>query len=184
MPPFQYPSQQPQASERTVYVRMLEFQVLANHGKLVPGDIIRVPESEAKRLVEFIEIAEPATHEEFQAYREQKAAEAETRIAELNRPRFNRRMLNANEVNANYAALANDPSKFDPSMLPEKKNIDPRLKRRAPGPGRIKRSNTRTLQDLSNEGASETQAPAKGKTTAETAAPGGVLPPDGDDGDD
>lgn len=109
----------PQTQESMYFVEMLEPQSDSDIGrKLKIGDVIRVPESKARRLVEHTGIGKLVTERAYNNHVEKKRVAAEEARARAAQPQFGAHIANANALNANFAALSRDPDAFDASGLP------------------------------------------------------------------
>lgn len=101
------------------YVEMLEPQSDAELGrKLKMGEVLRVPEDKARRMVEHTGIAKLTTEKAYKSYLDKKAQAAEEARARASEPVFGAHIANANALNANFASLSRDPDAFDTARLP------------------------------------------------------------------
>lgn len=117
MAPTKFPPAVEVKAEATYIVEMLEPQSDAELGrKLSVGDVLKLPETKARKWVEDLGIARLTTEAKHREFLAERSARADARMAENTRGNYSSRIPNANALNAEAAALAR--GEFDRSRLP------------------------------------------------------------------
>jgi len=104
-------------AEEFAYVKMLQPQADEEHGKLMIGQPVMLPQTKARRWVEYLGIAEYIERDEYDDLIAKIKAFKDAGVQSLQYPKS---PYTRDQMMKDQSALANNPGAFDPSFIPRK----------------------------------------------------------------